>query len=397
MSASSVPDSPKRAPTIAGNAALGLTQIILWGGSFFLTAVIVAPVVESTGWPQGLVIGALSLAILISGLLSPWVGRKIRQVGGRPVLITGTLVMAAGLVLMAASPNLPMFLAAWAVMGLGMAGALYDPLFAAIGQAYGSSARSAMTQIAIASGFAITVCWPASSFLVAHVGWRGTCLAYAALAAFVVAPIFALALPPGRPGPAPRPVLADAAVTPPARRLPGEGLLAVTFTTAAILMTAVAVELLLLLQAQGIAPATAVALSALIGPSQVGARVLELAFGQRAHPIHLLLISAGSVALGLLILATAPSFAWLAILLYGAGNGMRTVVRGTLPLALYGQGDYAAVIGRLARPPLLGQAATPLACGYITEFAGIGILADIMLAVAILNLGLSVLVARRVR
>jgi hypothetical protein len=241
------------------------------------------------------------------------------------------------------------------------------------------------------------VCWPASSFLVAHVGWRGTCLTYAALAAFVVAPLFAIALPPERPGPAPRPVLDDAAQAPPARRLPGEGLLAVTFTTAAILMTAVSVQLLLLLQAQGIAPATAVALSALIGPSQVGSRVLELAFGQRAHPIHLLLISAGSVALGLLILATAPSLAWLAILLYGAGNGMRTVVRGTLPLALYGQGEYAAVIGRLARPPLLGQAATPLACGYIMEFAGIGILSDLMLAVALLNLGLSLLVARRVK
>ena len=92
----------------------------------------------------------------------------------------------------------------------------------------------------------------------------------------------------------------------------------------------------------------------------------------------------------------APSFAWLAIMLYGAGNGMRTVVRGTLPLALYGQGEYAAVIGRLARPPLLGQAATPIACGYAMEWFGIGTLALILVAVAILNLALSLLVARQV-
>ena len=231
-----VPDSPRRAPSTLGNAALGLTQIILWGGSFFLVAVIVAPVVDSTGWPQGAVIGALSLAILISGLLSPWVGRQIRRVGGRPVLVAGTLIMAAGLVLMAVAGSLPVFLAAWAVMGVGMAGALYDPLFAAIGQAYGASARGAMTQIAIASGFAITLCWPASSFLVAHVGWRGACLAYAALAAFVVAPIFALALPGGKVAAPARIAVAPGIKAP---RLPGEVILALTFTTAAILMTAV--------------------------------------------------------------------------------------------------------------------------------------------------------------
>lgn len=388
-----VSESPRRAPSTLGNAALGLTQIILWGGSFFLVAVIVGPVVESTGWPQGAVVGALSLAILISGLLSPWVGTRIRRLGGRPVLVAGTLIMAAGLVLMAMAGSLPVFLAAWAVMGVGMAGALYDPLFAAIGQAYGASARGAMTQIAIASGFAITLCWPASSFLVAHIGWRGACLAYAGLAVFVVAPIFALALPGGKSATPARIPVAPGIKAP---RLPGEGILALTFTTAAILMTAVSVELLLLLQSHGIPAASAVALSALIGPSQVGARVLELTFGQRAHPIHLLLISAGSVALGLLLLVVAPSLAWVAILLYGAGNGMRTVVRGTLPLALYGQSEYAAVIGRLARPPLLGQAATPLACGYAMEWFGIGTVALLMVAVALLNFVLSLIVARRV-
>ncbi|GJE37802.1 MFS transporter [Methylobacterium persicinum] len=389
----------RRAPTTLGNALLGLTQIILWGGSFFLVAVIVGPVVATTGWPQGAVIGALSLAILISGLLSPWIGRRIRHLGGRPVLVTGTLVMAFGLVLMALAGSLPVFLLAWAVMGLGMAGALYDPLFAAIGQAYGASARTAMTQIAIASGFAITLCWPASTFLVAHVGWRGACLAYAALAVFIVAPIFAFALPNGRPVHDGRAALRPGTVATvlKAERLAGEGLLAITFATAAILMTAMSVEMLLLLEAQGITAASAVALSALIGPSQVGARILELSFGQRAHPIHLLLVSAGCVALGLLLLVAIPSLAWLAILLYGAGNGMRTVVRGTLPLALYGQGEYAAVIGRLARPPLLGQAATPIVCGYATEFLGIGVLSGILLAVAALNFGLSLLVAHRSR
>ena len=390
------PATRRGTPTLAGNAALGVTQIILWGGSFFLIAVVADPIVQSTGWPQAVVVGALSLAILISGLLSPWVGRMIRRHGGRPVLIAGTLTMAAGLVLMGLAPNLPVFLLAWTVMGLGMAGALYDPLFAAIGQAYGSAARGAMTQIAIASGFAVTLCWPATSAMVAQIGWRGACFAYAALSVAVVAPLFAWALPRQARAEA-VPAVAAATLARPAApaRLPGERVLAVTFTTAAVLMTAVSVQLLLLLQAQGIAAGTAVALSALIGPSQVGARILELAFGRGAHPIWALLVSSGSVALGLLLLAVAPGLAWLAIILYGAGNGMRTVVRGTLPLALYGQQDYAAVMGRLARLPLFGQAATPVACGALSDWLGLDALLDIMLGIAALNLALSLAVARR--
>ncbi|MFE1598973.1 MFS transporter [Methylobacterium sp. ID0610] len=395
-----VPSGGSGIPTIGGNAALGFTQIVLWGGSFFLTAVVAGPIVRSTGWPQGVVVGALSLAILVSGLLSPWIGRMIRRHGGRSVLVAGSLVIAAGQVLMALSPSLPVFLLAWVVIGIGMAGALYDPLFAAIGQAYGTAARGAMTQIAIASGFAITLCWPATSVLVDQVGWRGTCLVYAALSAGIVAPLYAWALPrhDRSAGAAivPPPAAGAGAARPAERaRLPGEPLLAATFTTAAILMTAVSVQLLLLLQAQGVPAATAVALSALIGPSQVGARILELAFGRNAHPIWALLVSSGSVAAGLLLLALAPGVAWLAIVLYGAGNGMRTVVRGTLPLALYGRHDYATVMGRLARLPLLGQAVTPLACGSITEWLGLDAVLGLMLGIAVLNVLLSLAVARR--
>ena len=390
--------APQHAPTLAGNAALGITQILLWGGTFFLMAVLADPIVQGTGWPQGAVVGALSLAILVSGLLSPWVGRRIRRHGGRPVLMAGALVIALGLVLLALSPNLPAFLLAWVVLGIGMAGALYDPLFAAIGQAYGASARGAMTQIAIASGFAITLCWPASSFLVGAVGWRGTCLVYAGLAAFVVVPLFAWALPRGiGAGGAPAPKAGAAPLVSPAGQgpLPGERILAVTFTSAAVIMTAISVQLLLILQAKGVASGMAVASSALIGPSQVGARILELVFGRRAHPVWALLVSSGSVGLGLVILVVAPGLAWLGIVLYGVGNGMRTVVRGTLPLTLYGQGDYAAVMGRLARMPLLGQAATPLACGTLAGWFGLDVLLELMLAVAVLNVGLSLIVARR--
>ena len=382
-------------PTLAGNMALGVTQIILWGGTFFLVAVVSGPIVASTGWPQAMVVGALSLAIFVSGLPAPFVGRMIRGHGGRPVLVIGAVIVAAGLALMAVAPTLPVFLLAWVIAGLGMSASLYDPLFAAIGQAYGTAARGAMTQIAISSGFAVSLCWPATSFLVDQVGWRGACLTYAILCALVVAPLYAWALPSLRRTPAERSEPTrpyEPAGSQEAARLPAERLLAVTFAMAAMIMTAVSVQLLQLLQTMGVASTTAVALTGLIGPAQVGVRVVELAFGRRAHPAWSLLLSGASVGLGLLLLATLPSLAWLAMLLYGAGNGMRTVVRGTLPLALYGQREYAAVMGRLARLPLLGQAVTPVACGYIAEWFGLVPLLYTMLVVATINLGLSIVV-----
>lgn len=385
------PDTLPR-PTIAGNVALGVTQIVLWGGTFFLTAVVSDPIVAETGWPQAMVVGALSLAIFVSGLPAPFVGRMIRRHGGRPVLVAGATIIAAGLVLMAVAQSLPVFLLAWMVAGFGMSAALYDPLFAAIGQAYGAAARGAMTQIAISSGFAVSLCWPATRFLVDHVGWRGACLTYAILSVALVVPLFAWALPARsrgavEPAAAPRPYEPTGSTE--AARLPAERLLAVTFTMAAMIMTATSVQLLNLLQTLGVGATAAVALTGLIGPAQVGVRVVELALGRRAHPAWSLLLSSASVGLGLLLLATIPSLAWLAMVLYGAGNGMRTVVRGTLPLALYGQGQYAAAMGRLARLPLLGQAITPLACGYVAERLGLLPLLEVMLAVAAINLGLS--------
>jgi hypothetical protein len=387
---SSEPSGTPR-PTLAGNAALGVTQIILWGGTFFLTAVISDPIVAATGWPQAMVVGALSLAIFVSGLPAPFVGRMIRRHGGRPVLIVGSMIVAAGLVLMAAAQRLPVFLLAWVIGGLGMSASLYDPLFAAIGQAYGSTARGAMTQIAISSGFAVSLCWPATRFLVDQVGWRGACLTYAILCVVLVAPLFHWALPSLR-RIAAEPTAAqpyESAGSTEAARLPAERLLAVTFAVAAMIMTAASVQLLNLLQALGVGGTTAVALTGLIRPAQVGVRVVELAFGRRAHPAWSLLLSSASVGLGLLLLATVPSLAWLAMLLHGAGNGMRTVVRGTLPLALYGQREYAAAMGRLARLPLLGQAMTPLACGYVAEGFGLMPLLDGILAAAAINIGLS--------
>jgi MFS family permease len=371
---------------LARASALGLAQIILFGGSFFFIAVIADPVVSAMHWPRQWVVGSLSIALLVSGLPAPFVGRLIQRHGGRPVLAGGAALLAAGLILAAASTSLPVFVASWVIIGLGMAACLYDPLFSAMGQAYGGQARAMITQITLISGFATTVSWPASHVLIEAIGWRMTCLAYAGASVLIAIPIFLWAIPKGTPTPPP----AASSARPPLQPQRAAGLfqLAACFTISSMIMTAVSVELLMVLQQRGISSGQAVMLSTLMGPAQFLARAFEGTVGKRAHPYWGMLMSATCVLIGLTLLAVAPGMAWLAIVLYGVGNGIRTIVRGTLPLAIYGPENFAGVMGRLARPPLIGQAATPWLAGLIAQtFGGAGVLA-IMVGAAVINLAL---------
>ena len=184
--------TPSRAVIIS---ALGVTQIFAWGTSYYLPAVLAAPIVADTGWSLAWVVGGLSLGLLTAGLISPWVGRAIALRGGRPVLAVSAGLLAAGLLALALSHSLPAFLMAWLIVGLGMGAGLYDPAFATLGRLYGESGRSAITTLTLFGGFASTVCWPLSAFLEAHFGWRGACLAYAGLQLVVALPIYLFVLP----------------------------------------------------------------------------------------------------------------------------------------------------------------------------------------------------------
>src|SRR3954471_6604209 len=180
--------------------ALGATQILAWGSSYYLPAVLAKPVAADTGWPLPWVVGGLSLGLLVAGLVSPRGGRAVERTGGRPVLALSSALLAAGLAGMGLAPSLPAYLAAWAVVGLGMGAGLYDAAFATLGRLYGREARGAITNLTLFGGFASTVCWPLSAFLVGALGWRGACLAYAGLQLGLALPAH-LALLPREPPP----------------------------------------------------------------------------------------------------------------------------------------------------------------------------------------------------
>jgi predicted MFS family arabinose efflux permease len=348
-------------PRLVVISALGIGQILAWGSSYYLTAVLAGPVSTDTDWSRSWVVGALSIGLLVSGLVSPRVGNLIHRRGGRPVLATSALLLALGLVVLGLAPTLPVFVAGWIILGLGMGAGLYDPAFSALGRLYGEQARSAITHVTLFGGFASTVCWPLSALLVERLGWRGACLTYAAIHIAIVLPLYLFGLPRER-ARSFEPVTASNAVRPghvrPEQRV-AFAVLAGGFTLASVIMTVISVHLLTLLQAQGLALATAVGFGALVGPSQVGARVIEMLFGRRVHPIWSLLGSAVLVAVGLGMLIGAPGIAAAGIVLYGSGSGLRSIARGTVPLALFGREGYAILMGRIAMPTLVAQAASP--------------------------------------
>ena len=371
--------------------ALGIAQILAWGTSFYFPAVFAEPIVAETGWSLGLVVGGTSLGLLVAGLVSPQVGRVIDRRGGRPVLAASSLCYALGLAGIGLAPVLPVYLAAWAVLGLGMGTGLYDAVFAALGRMYGQAARGPITNLTLFGGFASTVCWPLSAWLIEHAGWRGACFIYAAVHLCVCLPLqIAVVRRQPEPAPAARTETTDASADAPAAADETRILVLLTLvqSIAAAIGSIVVVHLLIFLQARGVDFAAAVALGTLFGPAQVGARVVERVFGARYHPIWTLIAAGALMAAGLALLLGRSSLLALIILVYGAGYGITWIARGTLPLALFGPARFPRLMGKLAFPSLIVQALAPSAGALLIEWRGADATIAVLAGFAALNVAL---------
>jgi MFS family permease len=371
---------------------LGVTQILAWGSSYYLLAVLAKPIAGDTGWSLAWVVGGVSLGLLTAGFVSPRVGDCIQRHGGRPVLATSAIFLALGLIGLATAPGLPTYIASWLVLGVGMGAGLYDAAFATLGRLYGQRARTAITTLTLFGGLASTVCWPLSALLVSKLGWRGACLVYAGIHLFILLPLYVFALPKERkrhgaivPFPENRTAVSESDRETPAGSKTLFGLVALVITISSMISALVSVHLLGILQARGIAPATAVALGAIVGPSQVGARAIEMLISHYHHPIWTKLTSTIFVATGVGALWAGLPLVSAALVFYGAGIGIESIARGTLPLALFGENRYAAIMGRIAMPSLIAQAASPsLGAILIERFSASGTLAALF-SVAITN------------
>ena len=288
---------------------------------------------------------------------------------------------------MACRHALPVYLFAWVLIGMGMGTGLYDAVFAALGRMYGSEARGPITNLTLFGGFASTICWPLSAFMIEHLGWRSACFIYAAHASVRDAAVAESVV--RAPRAKRKPDAAKPAASSETPRIDNEtlifGLLAVVLSIAAGIGSIVVVHLLIFLQARGVDFATAVTLGTIFGPAQVGARLVERLFGNRYHPIWTMVASCTLMAIGLLLLFGAVPALILIILLYGAGYGISWVGRGTLPLALFGPVRFPRLMGKLAFPSLIVQALAPSAGALLLEAKGAQTTIGVLTVFALIN------------
>lgn len=352
--------------------AVGLSQLMSWGISFYAIGVVGGRIARELGWPMTLVQGGFSTALVVMGLASAPVGRLIDRCGGRRVMTAGAVLLAAGCAALSRTAEPAGYLAAWAVMGLAMRMTLYEAAFAALARAGGAAAARPIAGVTLLGGLASTVFWPLGQALAEALGWRDTLLVYAGVALLTV-PLHA-AIPDRRPDPA---LPGAAGPAPRARSRPERGLAAVLVATALTLVvflaTGLSAHLLGILGGLGAAPGVAVVLASLWGVGQVAARVCQVSLRAPLDPMTLGVVAASALPAACLAgLASGASIAAGAafVLAYGAGNGLMTIVRGTWPLVLFDRSAYGAVAGWLSAPGFIAAASAPVAYALLIGAAG---------------------------
>jgi predicted MFS family arabinose efflux permease len=351
---------------------LGCTQTLAWASSYYLPAILGDPIARDLHIPTSWFFGAFSAALLVAAVLGPRIGRTIDTLGGRWVLSASNMVLAAGLAVLGLASSFLMLCTAWLLLGFGMGLGLYDAAFAALGRMYGVSARPSITGITLIAGLASTVGWPLSSWCLSHYGWRETCFAWAAAHLLIGLPLNLSFLPKTK--------LEPKSAQEPKPHIPMDRnmwLLATAFALAWMVTGAMAAHFPRLAEAAGATASEAIAAGTLIGPAQVLGRLLEaLALG-RTHPLVSGRMAAithpiGAAIMGLL--GGGGLAAFLFAVLHGFGNGILTIARGTIPLAIFGAKNYGYRLGLLGAPARVAQAIAPLLFELLIDRWGAGAL-----------------------
>ena len=336
---------------------LGINQTLSWGMTFYLPAVVVVPVAHDLGQSTFALLGAFTMSLLIAGFCAPRVGRWIDRHGGKGCIAASIVVLAIGQGILALSPNIAVWYLGWGVLGVGMAMGLYDAAFATVGTLLGREAGPTITDVTLCAGFASTVFWSLGATIIGFTGWRGLLLVYVGIMLCLNLPMV-LALVPRLDQNRKE---ANQAVT---ERSPVSrtaiACLAGFFTLRWFITSALAAHILALLHGIGLDAATAVVVASLIGPGQVAGRMLEWTIGRRFHLLSRARLAALLFPIGAALLPLGgPVSATAFAIMYGMSNGIMTINRGTLPLALFGPNGYATVLGWLAVPVLVAQAVAP--------------------------------------
>src|SRR5215469_4726518 len=382
-----------------GVTVLGLTEILSWGALFYPPVLTVPLIAADHGWSPAFAMAGFSVGLFVGGLCARYVGGAIDRFGGYVVMPAGSLIGAVGLVALAWAPGPASYYAAWITIGIAMAASLYDPAFATLGRIFGGAARAPITVLTLAGGFASTVSWPATQFLIEAAGWRGAYLVYAALLAGVAAPLHAFALPRQQAGGTSHHAGASDKKT--AALSPSHGfafvLVAAGFAAYAFVPSALSAQLLAIFHRVGLPAATVVMIGMLFGPAQVLARICELSFARRLHPLWIARGAVGLLVAAFVLLALLPFSAALAAIfaiMFGMANGLLTIARGTVPLTLFGAAGYGRLMGRIGGPYLVVQALAPVVLTFVADRASDAIGLAVVAAFAVIALTCFVLIRR---
>lgn len=391
-----------RHPATAAVLALGITQVIAWGTTLYALGVLGKPIAADTGWSQSLVFSGLTVGLLVSSAISAFVGRKMDRHGGQVTMSIGSILIAIGLVLLAIVHGPYTYLAAWAFLGVAMRLSLYDAAFAALVQVTPSRGRRAISYLTLFGGFASTVFWPIGHALNAAYGWRTTLLIFAAINLAICLPLHWFGLSRREtPDQAEQARKTDTAATPEGVHLEGAArriamvLFSVIVAASAVVFGALAVHLVPLLEAAGLATAIAVFVASLKGAAQVAGRIWDLTLARKWHPIDVGRVSVAFMPLSFLVLILGGTSLYTALaftLLFGISNGLVTIMRGAVPLALFGPKGYGEVLGILATPYLLLAALAPGAFALVVEHYGYGTAEAILLGTGLFSfLGMEIM------
>lgn len=358
--------------------ALGFTQIIGWGSLLYAMTVLAPSMAHEFGVSLSWILGAFTGGLVVSGLVAKAVGRGLDRLGGRFVMAVGSALVALALAVISWSPNMAVFALGWLMAGLGMAAVLYDAAFTSLGQVSGARLRTAITAVTLFGGFASTVFWPLSYALNGALGWRATMIIYASINLLICVPLhWSLPVQEGHskasPVEADQPSPVQVCVSEQHWKPVAIAWMALSFACGAIVFSALSVHLMTTLQSGGLTGAEAVFVAVLIGPMQVVGRVVEFAGGNRLRATTIGGISMAVMCISLLLLTLVQKPGYTAIgfaVLYGASNGVLTIVRGTVPAEVFGRERYGELLGKLAGPSFIGKALAPLSFAVIVDMLG---------------------------
>jgi MFS family permease len=371
--------------------ALGIAQITAWGTSYYCLGVLAGPITADTGWSRGFVYLGFTVSLLVMGMISTWAGRAIDRYGPRLVMTVGTLVLSLGLYLLSRVTSETAYLAIWALLGFGMRLSLYDAAFAAMVHIVPSRGRLAISYLTLFGAFASTVFWVVGHYLNEAGGWRHTLAVFGAINLAVCLPLIWIALWRREEGShrtnreADRRAGAESPLVG-RPRVVAIALFAIVMSLNGFVFSVLSVQLVPLLEGTGLATGVAVWIASLKGFAQFGGRVIEIIGARNLHAVTVARIAIGVLPISFLVLVLSGGGLYAAVaftLLMGASQGVITIVRGAVPLALFGASGYGAVLGLIATPVLLVNAASPTLFALIVDRWGWSAAQIVLLAASV--------------